>query len=168
MYVFLCELCTCMFTRSYGMCASIYISKRVLKVCVWTLACVCECMFVCILGNCSCVSRRVEDGNKITLFVGLEWEQVAWETLCPLPIYFSVGILEFWTRLNRLALTKQHKINSGDWGYNNTQQPLLLSDSLLSAMLSGPHIKTRKEIDFFIITKSWRFLTLCDKEWACL
>lgn len=87
----------------------------------------------------------VEDGNKIKLFIGLEWEQVARATLCPFPIYFSIGVWECWTRLNRLALTKQHKINTGDWGYNNTQQPLLLSDPLLFQMPSRPHIKIRNE-----------------------
>lgn len=40
-------------------------------------------------------------------------------------VYFSVGVWECRTRLNKLALTKQHKINTGDWGYNNTQQPLV-------------------------------------------
>lgn len=69
------------------------------------------------------------DGNKIKLFIGLEWERVAGATLGPLPIYFSIGVWECWTRLNRLALTKQHKVNTGDWGYNNTQQPLVLSSS---------------------------------------
>lgn len=88
--------------------------------------------------------RSVEDGNKVKLFIALEWEQEACATLRPLAIYFKVGVWECWTRLNIPALTKQHKINTGDWGCNNTQQPLLPSNSLLLEMPSGPHIKTRK------------------------
>lgn len=73
--------------------------------------------------------RSVEDGIKSNFFfMGLEWERDAGATLGP-SIYFSVGVWECWSRLNTLALTKQPKINTVDWGYNNTQQPLLLSGS---------------------------------------
>lgn len=90
----------------------------------------------------TCVRKRerssVQDGNKIKLFFFFYRFRVGASCLsnfvCPLPIYFSIGVWECWTRLNRLALTKQHKINTGDWGYNNTQQPLLVSNSLLSEM----------------------------------
>lgn len=149
------------------MCASIYISACVLKLCVRALGCVCERVFCAypwkLLLWEEGERRSVEDGNKIKLFIGLEWERVAWATLCPLPIYFSVGVWECWTRLNRLALTKQHKINTGDRGYNNTRQPLLLSAYLLSDTPSGPHIKNRKQRDgsrknvFFFYTESWSF-----------
>lgn len=66
--------------------------------------------------------------NQTFFFMGLEWERDAGATLGP-SIYFSVGVWECWSRLNTLALTKQPKINTVDWGYNNTQQPLLLSGS---------------------------------------
>lgn len=130
MYVFQRELCTCMFTRSRA-----NISMRV------SLGARVSLEAAIVSGG---ERRSVEDGNKVKLFIALEWEQEACATLRPLAIYFEVGVWECWTRLNIPALTKQRKINTGDWGYNNTQQPLLPSNSLLLEMPSGPHIKTRK------------------------
>ena len=116
----------------HTVCVQVYTRLCMYSKCVCVLACARECVFLYIsLETCDREWRSVEDGNKIKLFIGLEWEQVARATLCPFPIYFSVGVWECWTRLNRLALKKQYKINTGDWGYNNTQQPLLLSDSTL-------------------------------------
>lgn len=58
--------------------------------------------------------------------------------LCVPPFNSGVGVWEQWSRLNTLTLTKQPKINTVDWGYNNTQQPLLPA-TVLADSPSGPH-----------------------------
>lgn len=106
------------------MCKHIYVCAQSVSLwaCLstWMRVCVCPWKLLLWVEGRGGVWRMEIKSNS---FIGLEWEQDAWATLCPLAIYFSVGVWECWTRLNILALTKQHKINTGDWGYNNTAAP---------------------------------------------
>lgn len=78
-YVFLCELCTCVFTCSSYMRASIYISACVLAVRIRAarLRMGTYVLRVSLETEEGGEEVCVEDGNKIRLFIGLEWEQVA-------------------------------------------------------------------------------------------
>lgn len=148
---------TCEFKHSYCMCVQVCTCTRVLKVFLRTGLCmrthVCQYPWKRLVWE-EQEWMNVRDGNKIKHFIGLEWEPVAGATFCPLPIYFRICVWEYWTRLNRLVLTKQHKINTGDWGYDNIHQPLLFSDSLLLTCIldhtqkPGNDMKRGKKLTF--------------------
>lgn len=62
-------------------------------------------------------------------------------------LILALSVWERQSRLNTPTLTKQPKINTVDWGYNNTVEPRLLPVTVLSDSPSGPHKKKKEKED---------------------